>query len=304
MHRKILTVLGGLTAAAGLALAVASPALADDPLIEQTTKIISSPDDGCPPWARDTFTRTTTVVNGATEGTYTVTIVDDGTFTTQDGAKTPGDASLTITGDVTGHLHGTGYYTVTGTPLTPSQVQALTTTLDNSSDACKADVSPEKTTSAWAKRYFGEGATSTGILGWTWTYSTACEFRTENEQGATGNILGKTCPASSAPPTTVVPTCTYVSPTPTSTYTSPTPTTTVTPTSTYVSPAATPTVTVTPIATHPATPSAVPVADTGSLPVTGPGVGIMASAGTAMVLLGAGAIVWTRRKRTPDFTAE
>jgi hypothetical protein len=291
-HMTTIRKAGAYTAALILAIvgvfAGASAAYATDGVATKIT-ITNTPDDGCPPgttpWARDTFTRTTVLQHkGGT--TWDVQITDDGTFTTQPGAKTPGDGALTITGGVTGKLHGTGHYTVTGTPKTEAEIKALGG-WNNAAYACKPDVPAERQTGAWAKRFFTDGATSTGIEGWTWKYWTGCEKRTESTGGAEGNITGKTCPApshswSKSP---------SASP---SASKSASPSASVSASrsaSAGATAGATPTVTTT------------PVADTGSLPVTGPGVGIIVA--TGLILVGGGGMltVAARRRRT-NFTAE
>jgi hypothetical protein len=252
------------------------------------THIISSPDDGCPVWARDTFDRTTKIEK-MSEGVYKVTITDSGAFVTQAGAHTPGDASLTFATSFSGTLHGTGHYTVTGTPKTPTQVEALPTTLNNSAYACKADVPGDRTTGNWPKRYFADGATVTGIEGWVWKYDTWCEHRVETPSGAHGNIT-KACVQPSHSHETK-------SPCPSGSVTSPaaSPTTTA-PQSPYTSPVGTGTPT--------AHTSTTPVASTGSLPVTGPGAGILAAIGGALVLGGATLVFMLRQRREPAFVAE
>lgn len=164
-----------------------------------SAQVKNSPDDGCPAWARDTFTRTTTITPSG-EGTNKVVIKDAGTFVTQVGAKTPGDASKTIGAAVTGTINGTGEFTVTGTLLDAPQLALLNgKTYDNGSYDCKQDVPAAKTTGQWPLQFFAQGATTTGIDPWTWTYKTACETRTESSTTEpVGNITGKVCPSASS----------------------------------------------------------------------------------------------------------
>lgn len=180
MRRFLAAAAIGATAA----LAFAGPALADNPTV-YTVHIKSTPDDGNPPWARDTLDRKTTISPGETEGTWTVTIDDDGTFSTAGATKTA--EGQTPVGEVTGTMTGHAEWSVTGTLLTnPSTAE-----IDRSTEATKGDF-----TSKWPARFFAEGATVGAIRDWTWTYSTGCETRTESEDdGANGDITGKKCPS-------------------------------------------------------------------------------------------------------------
>lgn len=185
-----------------------TPTFATESPVTSKATVKNSPDDGCPVWARDTFTRTTTITSLG-EGKYKVAIKDEGTFVTQPGSKTPGDASKTIGAEVTGSINGTGEFTVTGTLLDSTALAALNgKTYDNGSYDCKSDVPSAKTTGNWPLKFFAAGATTTGIDPWTWTYATACEKRVESSKAQPdGNITGKVCPSpspsasSSKPPT-------------------------------------------------------------------------------------------------------
>lgn len=192
--------LGALILATGVSVALATPAQATGPDVLKAT-IKDSPDDGCPAWARDTFTRTTTIT-AAGEGKYKVAIVDKGTFVTQKDAATPGDPAATIQAEATGTITGSGEFTVTGT-LIADLKQLDGKVFDNSGYACKSNVPAERTTGNWPKQFFTEGAQVSGIDPWTWTYKTACEERTESSAAAAeGNITGKVCPT---PPATTPP---------------------------------------------------------------------------------------------------
>lgn len=279
-------------AAVGLAVLVADPAGATTTHtlpVTSTATVQNTPDDGCAPWARDTFTRTTVItaapvaVEDTSEldaakwqpGTYTVTITDSGTFTAQPGAKTPGDAGKTFGAAVTGTLHGTGHYTITGFIDWSALAGLDGTTYNNDGAACKADVPAGAATSTWPLKFFKTKPEpkATGILGWTWTYTTKCgagagstpnETRTENEQGAVGNITGKPCPS-------------------------------VPPTSPAASTAPSASVSMPPIIGQPAQPS---------LPVTGSRAMLVAGIGAFFVAAGAaGIIVGRRRRRDVTFTA-
>ena len=269
-----------LAATFGAVLALAllgTPANATSPThVTSTASIVSTPDDGCPAWARDTFTRTTKITDAEPEvkaadveaenhpHAYLVAITDDGTFVTKPGADSPGDAAVKIGTQVTGTLHGVGDFTVTGWLLHPDQLAALSgKTYDNAGYACKADVPAERTTGAWPLKFFKPGAKSSGIEHWTWTYATKCgdkasEQRTETTEGATGNITGKTCPSPSPSPSASA-------------------------------------------SKKPASPTPPAVV---SLPVTGPGsTGTLVAVGAGFLLVGA-AVVWMLRRRRVAFSAE
>jgi len=253
-----------LAALIGLGFLVTSPAQADA-VHTSTVEITNTPDDGCPePWARDTFKRTTTITAGDVAGTYKVAIADEGTFTTQVGAASPGDSAVPISMAVTGDLQGDGEFTVTGALKDAVSLAILEVEYDNSEFDCKSDVPVERTTSKWPLRYFTD-ATLT-FDSWTWKYETACESRTESSTGTAGgegnNITGKVCSTPSADPTSTP--SEIVSPTASaspSASNSPTQTPTpgpITPTTPGETPDATPT-----------TEPAVPVGNSDDLPTTG-----------------------------------
>lgn len=154
--------------AAAVGALLAAPAYATTP--STTVHVVSSPDDGTPPWARDTFDRTTTV---DTTGTgFKVSFTDDGTFRTPAG--------------LTGHLHGEGSFVVTGGTKKTSGLPHGT--IDRSSVAVK-----DSFTGDWWKQ-FVDGGTTPGIVDWKWTYKTSCETRVETPAGAVGDYPSKTCP--------------------------------------------------------------------------------------------------------------
>lgn len=196
MHRTIRFALALLLGA--LTVVPLGTAVHATETVTSKATVKNTPDDGCPAWARDTFLRTTTIT-GPADGKYKISIKDEGTFTTEPGAKTPGDATKTIAAKVTGTISGTGEFTVTGTLLGSEALAALDgKTYDNVSYDCKSDVPASKTTGQWPLKFFAAGATTTGIDPWKWTYTTACEKRTESSvDGAAGNITGKVCPSAS-----------------------------------------------------------------------------------------------------------
>lgn len=183
-----------------------APALATTVPQPAPVTITDTPDDGCPgAWARDTITRSTQIKK-VEQGKYLVSIKDEGTFETQQGAKSPGDSTKTIFHKVQGNMKGTGDFMVTGT--LKSSFSGLQATYVNTTYACKDDLPAERKTGNWWKQYFEDGATApAGIVNWNWHYATSCgEKRDENSNFAVGNILGYKCVTPVAP-TLVQPTC-------------------------------------------------------------------------------------------------
>lgn len=192
MRSRLLAV--GAAVAASLAFTVgfaAAPADADTS-VTSTATIRNAPDDGNPAWARDTFTRTTTITPGEKAGTYLVKIADKGTFKTHKGAKSPNDAGTKMRKD-TGTLTGSGEFTVTGAKLRGHNgLNRLDGRIYHEGKyATKADVPTKFTTAHWALQFFKKGAQGSGITNWTWTYKTQCESMTQTPDGVTGNITGK-----------------------------------------------------------------------------------------------------------------
>jgi hypothetical protein len=213
VKQKLIRALGALILAPLGGLAIAAPAQGDPPstiAYTATNTIKNTPDDGCPPWARDTFTRTTTIFEKK-DGTYKVSIADVGTFVTQPGAASPDDPGIVIANKVRGSIEGVGWFHVTGELRPLGEGRLLPPDgkeLNFGSYACKADVPAEKTTGKWALRFFKDGAQSSGIQNWKWKYTTHCgdkvsEKRVESfrKDGTHGNITGKLC----APVTVVLP---------------------------------------------------------------------------------------------------
>jgi LPXTG-motif cell wall-anchored protein len=167
--RKLIVLL-----AIALGLGFTAPAFAT--VTTHSTHVISSPDDGAPPWARDTFDRVTSVT--PTDDGFLIQFSDDGTFTTP--------------GGVTGKLHGEGTFKVTGGTLKPGPFPA---SIDRTDVLVK-----DSFTGEWWKNFVTEGQTA-GIVDWKWTYSTHCwkrgysEFRIETPEGAKGEYPSKVCPA-------------------------------------------------------------------------------------------------------------
>lgn len=291
----------GVLAAVGVIAVGAHPADATttDVVAINTATIGNTPDDGCPAWARDTFQRKTVIRTTDAPGAYLIHIDDWGTFTTQAGAKTPGDATADIIGGATGHITGEGEFRVIGTPKTVAEIQAMGG-FDNSAYACKGGgstpVPADRTTGQWPLRFFAPGATVDTITNWKWIYHRPCEDRIEQVSGAVGNITGKVCPPTPKPSTSA---SKSASPKPSGSVTSPAASPTATKTAPpYTSPTAT-TPGVTPAVSL--TPAAV---TGGSLPVTGPAVAVLIAIGLVAVA-GGGALLWrNRRREATDFTAE
>lgn len=201
MTKTVLTRLAAVLTVVGLMVAglLTAPAGAAE-TVTSTTVIKNTPDDGTPPWARDTLNRRTTITESG-ENTYKVVVTDQGTFKTarkQDAAKTPGDAGQTIKRRVTGDLNGTMTFTVTGKLKGKRGLAALQARdgfgYNHRRFAAKADVPASRQSGKWALRYFRKGATI-GDFTWNWSYKTGCEQMTQSaEGGVTGNITGKKCP--------------------------------------------------------------------------------------------------------------
>jgi hypothetical protein len=158
-----------------------------------TASFSGHPENSSPPWALDTFTRTTTFAPGATDGTYKVHIRDAGHFTTIPGTKS--DSGDTIQDKVTGTFSGYGDYTVTATG-SPHCV---------SGESYSGTGDPS--TGQWPVHYFPAGATTTGIDPWRWVYRTYCERMVEDSQygKVQGSISGKDCPKPTPTPTDSAP---------------------------------------------------------------------------------------------------
>lgn len=181
MKRTISTL---VASAIGLGL-LASPAHADVTVSQQ---VANRPDSGSfGTWARDTFKRTVTIRDIGGDQ-FSVKLADAGTFTTIKAAPSP-KAGTPMTRALTGTFTGSGTYTV------------------DCADPCRVKTADERaflpgffddadgvqvTTANWAKQFFKGPVTDTGIVGWSWTYSTADETHTQSEQnGQSGDITGR-----------------------------------------------------------------------------------------------------------------
>ena len=149
-------------------------------------QLISTPDNGCPAWARDTFTRTTKITETAVVGVYEVNIADAGTIST--------GAALN---SLEGHIVGGGDYTITGTLKPPVEIAAINgDTFDFGVYPCKTDVPTASGTNSWPLRFFEAGAINSGIDPWGWTYILCGESYTENSTptpAAPGTLTGSAC---------------------------------------------------------------------------------------------------------------
>jgi hypothetical protein len=166
---------------AGVALMIGAPvaAMATSPAHSTTVHIVSTPDDGNPPWARDTMSRKTTVTE--VSGGYKVTIVDKGTFVTPAGIE--------------GSLNGGGTWMIAGGMLraTPD----TTSTIDRSGATEKGTF-----TGSWWQRFLTGGESVT--FSWGWTYATDCQTRTESSAaGVQGDYPSKACPTKPTPSVSV-----------------------------------------------------------------------------------------------------
>lgn len=161
-------------------LALAGPAQAANDTEVFTNEVISAPDNHCPTWARDSFTRTTEITESAVPGTYDIYQHIAGTFTT---TGTP-----TITGTIAGFVR----YTVTGT-LKSDFAGIDGEAVDLSGLACKDQNSPDATGN-WALRFFENGATKTTISDWEYSYGTPCKTFTEPDDGTVGAVTFDLCP--------------------------------------------------------------------------------------------------------------
>jgi hypothetical protein len=150
-------------------------------------------------WAKDKLTRTT-IVDKVGPTTFTMKLIDEGTFDTSAFGINPGDGTplhRTVTGSVTG---------------------GATITVQSTSEPKQPSTAGGNTKSSnWAKLVF-TGFTGQNSYPWSWTYSTKCEHYTQAAAGESGSITGKLC---HVPPTTTP------KPPVTTTVTSPVPTTKV-----------------------------------------------------------------------------
>jgi hypothetical protein len=182
----VLTALGGLLLVT-VAVAIGTPASAattdcSGPFMTQVT---NRPDSGLHgDWAKDTFTRTTTVTCLG-EGKYQLVLSDVGTFTTIAGATSPGITAAALGASFTGQFTGGAKITVTSDvpPVAPPSTSDGTIS-----------------SSEWASLLFpGNNGT---LDQWGWVYSTKCEQWANTNLGNTGDVTGKICETQSTSTTT------------------------------------------------------------------------------------------------------
>lgn len=151
-----LTLLGGTWI-----LGPVTPAAGTDDDVQVVTQIDSTPDNGCPAWARDTMVRTTNLHPG--EDGVEVSFHDDGTFETSDGREG------TFGGDAT-------YQKLDGAV---TALEGAQDSLDNSGFPCKTDVPADRTVGNWPLRYVDTQDTPE-LKTWEWTYTLCGVSFTEN----------------------------------------------------------------------------------------------------------------------------
>lgn len=129
-------------------------------------------------WAKDNFVRTIVVTNNC-NGTYTLNISDtNGTFTTIDGALSPG-AGVALAPSFVGEFYGGATITVTTDRLPSKPVMP-------------ADGWPS--TGGWPALIFG-GEVQLNDYPWGWTYNYCGEQWTNAAKGNSGDVTGKPCTA-------------------------------------------------------------------------------------------------------------
>lgn len=163
--------------------------------VTAASSLTDRPDSGLHgTWAKDNMTRTVVVTRqkaakasncggGATKcWFYTGSIVDNGTFATVAGGKSP-QAGLDIAGTVNGSVAGASqieFFASSDAP-NPALVDATV-------------VGAAHPTGEWVKMFFPAGTvvTDTDLLDWAWTYTApgTCEKWVNAKAGNTGDIAG------------------------------------------------------------------------------------------------------------------
>jgi LPXTG-motif cell wall-anchored protein len=173
MLRKIFI---ALLASFGLMLAGVSAASSTEggESVVVTSQIANTPDNDCPAWARDTFTRIATITElpEDSDADYSIRFDSIGEFVAASG----------ITGSLTEVIE----YSVTG-ELSEDAGSLDGEIVDLSHLECKSDAEGTEKTSQFALRYFEQGATAGPITFWEYVYDTSCERFIENkDSGAVG----------------------------------------------------------------------------------------------------------------------
>lgn len=169
-----------LTLAGGIVSAFSVPAQAVGGItVEQNVSNRQDDND----WARDDFKRTAKIVGSGT--TYTVTLTDEGTFTTKKGEPSPNAGAAVLSRSLKGSFEGGGVFHVTGHLKSSSAIEALPDSFDDTDGV-------NITTGNWWKQFFKSSATSPGIVGWKWAYATADETMVQEDgKPIVGDITGK-----------------------------------------------------------------------------------------------------------------
>lgn len=162
-----------------------------------TTTLTDRPDSGVAgnDWALDSITRKTHICETAPR-TYTATVTDTGTFTTQAG-KSPSGAADNLAG-IKGYLAGGFAATFTA----PGSFDGYQGNFDGKT---YSGSEPSSSGDWVAKVWGGEGFVSgTNLVDWKWEYWTcspdvtkATEKWVNGEAGNSGDITGKACPSPS-----------------------------------------------------------------------------------------------------------
>lgn len=184
MKRRIFAVLGAFVLALLTAGSMAGPASATDDLVTVctpaptqtfTTGVSGRPDSGLNgTWAHDFFMRTTVVVDNC-DGTYTLTITDEGEFTTITGAQSP-NAATVMAPSFTGKFSGGATVKVTSATAPHAPIGGTDGTVS---------------TSDWAKLMFGE--VKAEMISWGWSYDYCGETWVNAAAGNSGNVTGLPC---------------------------------------------------------------------------------------------------------------
>lgn len=163
--------------------------------VTAASALVDRPDSGLHgDWAKDQMTRTVAITrqsaataskcgSGATKcWFYTGSIVDNGSFATITGAKSP-EAGADISG------------TVAGTVAGASQIEFYASS--DAPDPSKVDVTvtgAAHPTGEWVKMFFPKDTvvTDTDLLDWSWSYSApgTCETWTNAKAGNKGDVTG------------------------------------------------------------------------------------------------------------------
>lgn len=184
MNRRISAVLGAFLLALLTAGSMASPASATDDLVTVCTPVPTQtftigvsgrPDSGLNgTWAHDFFMRTTVVVDNC-DGTYTLTITDDGEFTTITGAQSP-NAATVMAPSFTGEFSGGATVKVTSATAPHAPV---------------GGTDGKVSTSDWSKLMFGDHKAE--LTSWGWSYDYCGETWVNASTGNSGNVTGLPC---------------------------------------------------------------------------------------------------------------